>query len=89
MAAESVQLAVPHMYPLGQHPDTGPALAPQRNHPLAHVAVGLGAAWASVKGTTTVAPPVMMVVLAMGGQDVVLQSRPVRQHPEPADATHA
>ncbi|KAK5628928.1 hypothetical protein RRF57_004642 [Xylaria bambusicola] len=77
------------MYPFGQHPDTGPALAPQRNHPLAHVAVVVGAAWASVKGTTTVAPLVTTVVLTTGGQDVVLQSRPVRQHPDPADATQA
>lgn len=88
VAAESVQLAVPQTYPLGQHPSTAPAPAPQRNHPFAHVAVGVdAAAWASVRGTTMVAPWVMIVVLAMGGQDVVLQSRPVRQQPEPADAT--
>jgi hypothetical protein len=31
----------------------------------------------------------MMVVLEAAGQDVVLQSRPVRQHPEPAEATQA
>jgi hypothetical protein len=86
VAAESVQLAVPHMYPVGQHPDTGPASTPQRNQPLAHVvAVGVKAL-ASVTGTTMVAPFVVIVVLAIGGQDVVLQSRPVRQQPEPAVA---
>lgn len=91
VAAESVQLAVPQRYPLGQHPATVPASAPQRNQPPAHVAVDVAdaAARASVRGTTMVAPWVMMVVLATGGQEVVLQSRPVRQQPEPAEATHA
>jgi hypothetical protein len=54
-AAEVKQLAVPHLYPLGQHPATDPASFPHRNQPPAHlsdaVAVGTSSA-----GTTTVTP---------------------------------
>lgn len=70
------QLAVPQLYPEGQHPAVGPALEGHTDHPFAQVAsvVVLGT---SVAGTTTVTPLEMMVVEAVVGQDVVWQSRPV------------
>lgn len=89
--ADSVQLAVPQLYPDGQHPGTAPASPPHRNQPDAHVelAAALPAASASVTATTIVAPFDTIVVMAGAGHDVVLQSRPVRQQPPPALATHA
>lgn len=79
----ATQLAVPHSYPLGQHPATGPASAPHMNHPLAQLPVV--SAGAPLTGTTTVTPfPFTTVVMACcGGHDVVAQSRPVWQHPPP------
>lgn len=68
--AEDVkQLAVPHLYPLGQHPATGPASFPQRNQPLAHSfdAVVVGTSFA---GTTTVTPWVMIVDDDAGQENV-------------------
>ncbi|KAG7288584.1 hypothetical protein NEMBOFW57_004937 [Staphylotrichum longicolle] len=72
----ATQLAVPHAYPLGQHPATGPASAPHMNHPLAQLPVV--SAGAPLTGTTTVTPfPFTTVVMACcGGHDVVAQSRP-------------
>lgn len=88
-ADTTVQLAVPHEYPLGQHPATGPASAPHRYQPDAQVLVGAGGGRPSVTGTTTVAPLVStMVVSGVGGHDVVAQSRPVWQQPAPARARH-
>lgn len=80
-AEEVKQLAVPHLYPLGQHPATDPASFPQRNQPLAHSsdAVGVGTSFA---GTTTVTPWEMMVEDGAGQEDV-WQSRSVRQQPPP------
>ncbi|KAG4216769.1 hypothetical protein PC116_g34750 [Phytophthora cactorum] len=89
----NVQLAVPQVYPEGQHPATGPASSPHKNQPEAQVAVGwvspppaaaaVAACCASETGTAMVAPLEIIVVMGGGGagQDVVLQSRPVRQHP--------
>lgn len=84
----NVQLAVPHAYPLGQHPATGPASLPHRYQPPAQVdvAVVLGT---SVAGTASVTPLDVIVVYEMGGHEVVMQSRPVRQQPEPAVARQA
>jgi len=83
-----VQLAVPQLYPEGQQPATGPALAGQRNHPPAHVSVV--AAAEPPAGTTTVRPlPETTVDEAAGGQLVVAQSRPVWQQPPPAEARQA
>lgn len=80
-AAEVKQLAVPHLYPLGQHPATDPASFPHRNQSLAHlsdaVAVGTSSA-----GTTTVTPW-EMIVEDDAGQENVWQSRSVRQQPPP------
>jgi hypothetical protein len=82
----SKQLAVPHSYPLGQHPATGPASAPHKNHPLAQLPAVVSGI--PLTGTTTVTPfPLTIVVISpWGGQDVVAQSRPVWQHPPPARA---
>jgi hypothetical protein len=66
---EVKQLAVPQLYPLGQHPATDPAFFPQRNQPLAHssdaVAVGI-----SFAGTTTVTPWEMIVEDGAGQESV-------------------
>lgn len=80
------QLAVPQLYPVGQHPAVGPALEGQMDHPLAHVEASeavVAAAVAAVTGTTMVAPLEMMVVEAVVGHEVVWQSRPVWQQPPP------
>jgi hypothetical protein len=75
--ATAVQLE-PHAYPVGQHPP--PTVSAQLNQPLAHRPVPLAAVvvWA---GTTMVRPSDVMVDDALTGQDVVSQSRPVRQQP--------
>jgi hypothetical protein len=83
-----LQLAAPQLYPVGQHPGTGPAFVPHKNHPEAHDPVV--AAGTPLAGTTTVMPLVStMVVMGTWGQLVVLQSRPVWQQPPPARARHA
>lgn len=84
------QLAVPHSYPLGQHPATGPASRPHKNHPPAHCPAPVVAGLPSPTGTTTVTPSVatIVVITGGGGQLVVWQSRPVWQHPAPAEARH-
>lgn len=90
VVALSVQLAVPHAYPLGQHPAIGPASLGHKNQPPAHVDVGNVAVFVrSVAGTTSVTPFDVMVVEDTGGQEVVIQSRPVRQQPAPAVARQA
>lgn len=68
-AEEVKQLAVPHLYPLGQHPATDPASFPQRNQPLAHSfdAVVVGTSFA---GTTTVTPLEMIVEDGAGQESV-------------------
>ena len=82
LACAVKQLAVPQLYPSGQHPATGPASLPQRNHPSAQVDEGPGAGGASVARTTMVAPSVTIVVEG-AGQLCVSQFRSVRQHPPP------
>lgn len=84
------QLAVPQLYPVGQHPAVGPALVGQMDHPLAHVEAcspaseeDAAAAVAAVRGTTMVAPLETMVVEAVLGHEVVWQLRPVWQQPPP------
>lgn len=77
------QLAVPQLYPDGQHPEV--ATRPSdghSDHPPAHdpAVVVVGTA---VRGTTTVAVPELMVVSSVAGQERVWQSRPVWQHPPP------
>jgi hypothetical protein len=83
-----VQLAVPQAYPLGQHPATGPVSLPHRYQPLAHVDVAV-VVGTSVAGTTSVTPLDVSAVDDMGGHEVVIQSRPVRQQPDPAVARQA
>lgn len=83
----SVQLAVPHEYPSGQHPATGPPSSPHMNHPFAHVAES--DAGTSATGTAMVTPLLIIVVIGVGGHDVSLQSRPVWQQPPPARARQA
>lgn len=84
-AVTTEQLAVPQLYPDGQHPGKGPASLPHKNQPLAHDPVVV--AGTPLAGTTIVRPFVLtMVVIAMGGQLVVWQSRPVWQQPPPAEA---
>jgi len=64
------QLAVPQLYPEGQHPGSGPASLPHMNQPFAQEPVV--AADAPSAGTTIVIPPPFtMVVIATGGQLVV------------------
>ncbi|QKX56110.1 uncharacterized protein TRUGW13939_03210 [Talaromyces rugulosus] len=76
--AVAVQLA-PQANPLGQHPP--PAEAAQLNHPVAQEPAEAVVAALPV-GTATVTPPESMTVVEdVVGQDVVSQSRPVRQHP--------
>ncbi len=88
VAATRVQLAVPQLYPLGQQPGMGPALEGHRNQPAAHVDEGAPASVPT--GTTMVWPLETTVVEAGGGgQLVVAQSRPVWQHPPPAEAWQA
>lgn len=83
-----LQLAVPHPYPLGQHPAIGPDPVPQRNQPVAQAAVVV--AGTPEAGTAIVSPLLMRVVdEAGGGQEVVWQSRPVWQQPPPARARQA
>ena len=86
-AVVSMQLAVPQLYPVGQQPGTAPPASPsQRYQPPAQSALSWPVGTA-VTGTATVTPwSVRMVVEVMGGQEVVLQSRPVWQHPPPAEA---
>jgi len=67
----------------------GPAADPHRNQPPAQVLLA-AAPGTSAAGTTTVRPSVTIVVRGgAGGHDVVWQSRPVWQHPPPADAKQA
>lgn len=61
---------------------------PHRNQPDAHVDVPV-VVGTSDAATTMVAPLDVMVVDATGGHEVVTQSRPVRQHPEPYVARQA
>jgi hypothetical protein len=63
------QLAVPHAYPVGQHPAIGPASVPHRYQPPAHL--GLVEAGMLVMGTATVSPLEMIVVKGGGGHEVV------------------
>lgn len=76
------QLAVPQLYPDGQHPAVGPASEGHMVHPPAQVPseVVVGTA---VRGTTIVSSPEIMVVDTVDGQDVTWQSRPVWQQPPP------
>ena len=76
--AVAVQL-VPHTYPEGQHPP--PADAAQEAHPFAHEPELAAVAVVEASGTTTVAPELTISVLALLGQDVVSQLRPVLQQP--------
>lgn len=76
------QLAVPQLYPLGQHPAVAPASEGHRDQPPAHVPVEVVVGTA-VTGTTTVSSPEIMVVDAVDGHDVTWQSRPVWQQPPP------
>ncbi|CRG85188.1 hypothetical protein PISL3812_02306 [Talaromyces islandicus] len=76
--AVAVQLA-PQANPLGQHPP--PAEAAQLNHPVAQEPPEAVVAALPV-GTATVTPSEAIIVVEdVVGQDVVSQSRPVRQHP--------
>lgn len=88
VAARSVQLAVPQLYPLGQQPAARPPESEgQTNQPVAHVPVDVAEGTAE-SGTTTVTPLDMMVVDAGGGgQEVDWQSRPSRQQPGSATAS--
>lgn len=79
VAPTEEQLAVPHCQPLGQQ--FPPSLAAQVAQPVAQVPVGVATVASEPTGTTIVATPLMIVVELVGGQDVVWQSRPVRQHP--------
>lgn len=79
VAATDEQLAVPQDHPFGQQ--FPPSLGAQVDQPVAQVPVGLVTVAADPTGTTTVTEPLMIVVELVGGQDVVWQSRPVRQHP--------
>lgn len=76
------QLAVPQLYPDGQHPAVGPASVGHMVQPPAQVPseVVVGTA---VRGTTIVWSPDMMVVDTVDGHDVTWQSRPVWQQPPP------
>lgn len=78
------QLSEPHAKPVGQQ--FPPKLAAQELQPLAQLppvpALSLAVVVAEpVRGTTMVSPALMSVVLAVAGQSVVAQSRPVRQQP--------
>lgn len=55
------QLAVPQLYPLGQHPAVGPAFVGHKDHPPAQAPVD-AVAVTSVAGTAMVTPLEMMVV---------------------------
>jgi hypothetical protein len=83
-----VQLAVPHVYPSGQQPATEPPSSPQRYQPVAH-ALTPSPFGTSLTGTATVTDPEMMVVMGVGGHEVVAQLRPVWQQPPPARARQA
>jgi hypothetical protein len=84
------QLAVPHAYPVGQHPSSSlPSSPPHINHPPAHPPLVAASGIPSPgTGTTTVTPfPLTTVVISpCGGHDAVAQSRPVWQQPPPARA---
>lgn len=56
------QLAVPQLYPLGQHPAVAPALVGHIDHPPAQVPVVVVVAVTSLAGTAMVTPLEMMVV---------------------------
>lgn len=87
-AVARIQLAVPHPYPLGQHPALSPPSFPQRTHPVAQLPVV--DAGTPLAGTATVTPSVstMVVEAAGGGHEVVWQSRPVWQQPPEYTARH-
>jgi hypothetical protein len=81
-----VQLEVPQAKPVGQQPP--PTLAGQLDQPVAQesevaVVLVLSVTMPVLTGTTTVTPSEIIVEEEeAGGQDVLLQSRPIRQHPE-------
>lgn len=85
LAVARKQLAVPQLYPPGQHPAVGPADEGHSVHPPAQdpSVVAVAAALAALAGTTTVMLPETMVVEAVTGHEVVWQSRPVWQQPPP------
>jgi len=87
-AVTRLQLAVPHPYPLGQHPAFSPPSSfPHRNQPVAQLPAA-DVPGTPLAGTATVTPSVSTIVVedAGGGQEVVWQSRPVWQQPPPAVA---
>ena len=64
-------------------------MLPHKNHPEAQVLLTAGFGTA-VTGTETVMPLLLTIcVYVMGGHEVVEQSRPVWQHPPPAEARQA
>lgn len=89
MAVETAVQLEPHRYPVGQQPP--PTVSAQLNHPLAHrpilllllllLVAAVAVPVAVITGTTIVTPSLAIVVEGVAGQDVVSQSRPVRQHP--------
>lgn len=87
LAVARKQLAVPQLYPPGQHPAVGPADEGHSVHPPAQddasASVAVAAALAALAGTTTVMLPDTMVVEAVTGHEVTWQSRPVWQQPPP------
>lgn len=56
------QLAVPQLYPSGQHPAVTPALVGHMDHPPAQVPIVVAVAVTSLAGTAIVTPLEMMVV---------------------------
>lgn len=71
LADEVKQLAVPQLYPEGQHPAVTPALDGHMDQPLAHVAAVV-VTGTSLAGTTIVTPFAEMIVVdAVDGQEVV------------------
>lgn len=77
-ALTELQLVMPHSHPLGQQ--SPPKVAAQLVHPRAQFCVvELMLVAAGPTGTTTVTPPVIIVVELVGGQSLVWQSLPVLQ----------